>query len=250
MAQAQLTRREAEHTRDTAQGTLAHAMGLEPNVAFTLALPVSHGEMDEADAALEKNVTPLLALARKRPDVAAAYASYRQAEAGVRSAKSAGLPSLNATASYGGNRALMGGDRSTSAAAGLTLSIPLFTGFNRHYQITAAERAADAAKASADAALNNALLDVWTAHATLKSARDTRMMTRTLLESATQAEKLALGRYKAGVGTITELLSAESQLSSARQQAVSADSNVSIARADLLRAMGALSPDTLAFVEK
>jgi outer membrane protein TolC len=43
-----------------------------------------------------------------------------------------------------------------------------------------------------------------------------------LLASAQQSEEVALGRYRAGVGTVLDLLSAQSALANARAQQVQA----------------------------
>ena len=61
-----------------------------------------------------------------------------------------------------------------------------------------------------------------------------------LLASAAQSERVALGRYKAGVGSILDTLSAQSALASARQQQILASFNWNIARATLAQAMGSL----------
>jgi outer membrane protein TolC len=61
-----------------------------------------------------------------------------------------------------------------------------------------------------------------------------------LVESAEESSRVALGRYKAGVGNILDTLNAQSALASARQQKIQADLNWNIARASLAQAMGAL----------
>ena len=43
-----------------------------------------------------------------------------------------------------------------------------------------------------------------------------------LLASATQSDEVALGRYKAGVGSVLDLLTAQSALAHARAQAIEA----------------------------
>ena len=61
---------------------------------------------------------------------------------------------------------------------------------------------------------------------------------RELINSATASADIAQGRFKAGVGTFTDLLNAQSALASARQQLVSADFGVRDAQATLARAVG------------
>jgi outer membrane protein len=61
---------------------------------------------------------------------------------------------------------------------------------------------------------------------------------RELINSATASADIAQGRFKAGVGTFTDLLNAQSALASARQQLVSADFGVRDSQARLARAVG------------
>jgi len=70
-------------------------------------------------------------------------------------------------------------------------------------------------------------------------------MTKILLTSAQKSQAVALGRYKAGAGSITDLLNAEAQLASARQQRVQSEYGFMIAKADLLRALGQLEPKAI-----
>ena len=72
-----------------------------------------------------------------------------------------------------------------------------------------------------------------TATQTLRTSAD-------LLASAEQSERVALGRYKAGVGTILDLLNAQSALAAARVQCIQAQLDWNVSRASLARAVGTL----------
>jgi len=66
-----------------------------------------------------------------------------------------------------------------------------------------------------------------------------------LLDSAQQSARVALGRYKAGVGSILDVLNAQSALASARQQRIQSTFNWNISRASLAQAMGSLDAGLL-----
>ena len=66
-----------------------------------------------------------------------------------------------------------------------------------------------------------------------------------LVASAEASYQLSLGRYKAGVGTILDLLNAQSALASAKQQYVQALYTWYITKANLAKAMGSLDFSTL-----
>ena len=61
-----------------------------------------------------------------------------------------------------------------------------------------------------------------------------------LVASAEQSERVALGRYKAGVGTILDVLSAQAALASARLQRIQAQLDWNVYRATLAQSVGAL----------
>jgi outer membrane protein TolC len=63
-----------------------------------------------------------------------------------------------------------------------------------------------------------------------------------LLASATQSNEVALGRYKAGVGSVLDLLAAQSALASARAQQVEARLVWSVSLAQLAHDAGVLDP--------
>jgi outer membrane protein len=66
-----------------------------------------------------------------------------------------------------------------------------------------------------------------------------------LLSSAEQSQRVALGRYKAGVGSILDVLNAQSALAGARQQRIQSTFNWNINRAVLAEAMGSLDESLL-----
>jgi len=66
-----------------------------------------------------------------------------------------------------------------------------------------------------------------------------------LLDSAEQSARVALGRYKAGVGSILDVLNAQSALASARQQRIQSTFNWNTSRATLAQSMGSLDASLL-----
>jgi len=71
----------------------------------------------------------------------------------------------------------------------------------------------------------------------LQTAAQLVKTSRDLLASAEQTERVAFGRYKEGVGTIIDLLVAQSALANARSQEIQA-------RAEWLAALAQLAHDT------
>ena len=84
-------------------------------------------------------------------------------------------------------------------------------------------------------------LDVWNAYAALDSASQQLKATAALLASARENEEVALGRYQAGVGTIVDVLTAQSAAAGARQQRIGAEQAWQVARAQLALSIGRLT---------
>jgi outer membrane protein TolC len=125
-------------------------------------------------------------------------------------------------------------------SVGVSLNVPLFTGFDTTYRVRSASAQAEVRAAQRDRIRNQIALDVWKAYQSLTTATQSLKTTADLVASAEQSERVALGRYKAGVGTVLDLLSAQSALASARLQRIQAQLDWNVYRATLAQTMGAL----------
>ena len=234
-SQTVLNRIKAEGAVKTTLGTLANAMG------FDASLPILLDEIPRAmpDAAFERDIEALIAEARKRrPDLQAAEAQLRAAQANVDYTRASGRPtlSLNTGPSWQDS----GSISSNSNSIGLTLTLPLFSGFETTYRVRAAEARVDSATAQRETLRQQVALDVWTNYQGLITATHSIRTTADLLASAEQSERVALGRYKAGVGTILDVLNAQSALAAARVQNIQAALDWYVSRAALAKAVGTL----------
>ncbi len=224
------------------RGSLATAVG----VAATT--PVEVGELPEELPldAVAKSVDELIAQAvEKRPDLAAQRFRVLAAESRIRAAAIDGLPALSLDAT--GNRTFYHrpGEPdpfSTNWAGAITLRIPVFRGFDTAYQVQRAREEAEVAKAGADRTEDQVILDVWSSYYQVQTAGQGVRTTRDLLASAKQSSEVADGRYRAGVGSILDLLTAQSALADARSQEAQARSLWLLAMAELAHATGILQP--------
>lgn len=236
LSQAQLTLIQTRGQVATAAAQLAVAIGLPPTRQLALAptapLPSS--------ALLQQGADGLIADAeRLRPDIIAARANVDAAAANVRSAQSQGRPSLNVQAANQLSSIDTTVDRNV-ASVGLSLSVPLFSGWNTRYNIAAARAQLEQQTAQAEQTRQQAGLNVYSNYVALDNALSSLGTARALVTSATASADLTQGRYRAGVGTFADLLNAQSALASARQQLVQAEFNVRSANAQLARAVGGI----------
>jgi outer membrane protein TolC len=237
--QRQIERIRAEGAVEQLRGELAALMGDVGQTAWTL-------RDDEAAFSqpleLTREVDALIEAARtRRPELRAAEAELLAGEAGVRSAKADGRPSLSAF--YDARR--QGDDlfSATSSSVGVSVTVPLFTGFRNTYEVAAARTRADLAAVERDRVGTQVALDVWRAYHLLLTETEADSRSADLVESAVAAERLALGRYRAGFGILLDVLTAQASLAIARQGQLQTRLGLRVARAELAQAMGELSWD-------
>ena len=239
-SQATLNRITAEGNLKKSQGVLANVMGWDANkpVALlnndTLSLPGN----------FSANVDALIEQARlRRPDLQAVVAQVKAAQANTDAARAEGSPTVSLSATNNHNR--ISGNSSNNSSIGINVSVPIFSGYAPSYRIQAAEAQVEVKNAQLARLRLQIALEVWTAYQNLTTATQTLQTTADLLESASQSERVALGRYNAGINSMLEVLSAQSALANARQQRVQAIFNWNISRAALGQAIGNLDVDLL-----
>ncbi len=247
-SQATLNRITARGAMQIAQGNLANLLGLDANRQVSLLANQNSSLAAIDDKNLndfEQNVAVLIEQARQhRPDLQAAQATLKAAEASADAARAAGKPTVTLTATS--NQSNSAGINTHGSSLGVSLNVPLFSGYAPTYRIRAAEAQIETRKAQMERIRLQVALDVWTAWQNLATATQNMRSTADLLDSTTQAERVSLGRYKAGAGIMLDVLNAQNTLASARQQRIQASFNWNISRAALAQAMGKLDAGVLA----
>jgi outer membrane protein len=217
LSQEQLNLETTQGNLQAARGSLASALGLPANLPFDLeplsgAIPV-RGLAQGVDSVINEAL-------RNRPDLAAARAQAAAAAQEVRVARAAELPSL----SLSGIAARTYSTPSTFAGPSYTvtlgLSLPIFNGFSHQYDVSAARAQADAISALADQTRQDVITQVFVSYYALQTAEQRVATADDLLVSAQQSVQVAAGRYREGVGSIIDLLTAQTALANARAQQV------------------------------
>ncbi|MCK5829319.1 MAG: TolC family protein [Methylococcales bacterium] len=238
-AQATLDRVKAIGELKNAHGTLAITMGLDANTP----LVVNNQRRELPNTAFVKSVDALIKNAKQNhPSLIAAQAQVRAAKAKVGSAKAEGLPSvsLSGRMSYNDQAGTQGDTVTDNSNIGLQVNIPLFEGLGRSYKIQSAKADVELKNADLASEEQKISLEVWTSYHSLQTETENLKATDNLSQSATQSYQVAHGRYKAGIGTIIELLNAQSTLADSKQQRIAALSNWRIARLKLASSLGKL----------
>ncbi len=217
VAQAQLNLTRSKGELEKARGALASAIGLPVNA--TLRVQTFEGEPRIRE--ITESINDIMNRAKvSRPDLIAAEAQARSARAQADAAARSGLPTVSVTASSG--RTFYGDDRPFTDANSvlLSLSIPLFTGFNHTYTVRQAEARAAEAEASRDGLSRQTELEVWQSYYDVQTAASGVSTTAVQLRAAQQAAEATLARYQGGFGSLLDLITAQVDESNARVQRI------------------------------
>ncbi len=251
LSQARLNRIRAEGDATSAKGELANAMGFYASQSFELAPLKPETSLEgtlEHDAKIEENIGKLIEEARKnRPDLFAAEAQVKVAEAQLEVARAASKPTFTVTGAVTHSRDPDVVDGGFKQSIRLSINVPWFSGFRDVYRIGVGQAVLEGKIAERDQVSNQIALDVWKAYQLLLTNSQALRAASDLYASAQLSEKLALGRYKSGIGSILDVLTVQGVLATAEQQKVGALYNFKVSKLLLAQTMGILD---LAMVEE
>jgi len=232
-ADAELNLVRARNAVEIAQGRLASAMGVYVSTSFEIAdLPESHYEqqIDDMQALLDE-------AASNRPELKTSLAQVRTQEAAVRLAESRYWPAIAVDTGLGWiGRSFPPDQRQWTIGAAIDL--PLFTGFDRNYQLHASKADLDRALAARRIVLHGVELEVWTAYWQSIEATQAIGAAERFVASAEESARVAEGEYKNGTGSIIGLIDAQTQRTVARDRLIQARLEWRTAIARLERAVG------------
>ena len=236
-ASATLTKLRNEGTLKVAYGNLANVMGAAANINFQIA----DSKLDDIPELVDQDIDALIEQARlQRPDLIASEAQLKASLAKIEAVKADAKPKVRIDASNQYDENLLGQTSQNTSQLGIFLSIPLFEGYKPTFLIRSAEATAELNASKRDQLKLQVSLDVWTAYQNLKTANESITASNILLLSAEESSRLALGRYKEGVGNIIDTLNAQSALANAKQQKIQSVLSWNIARTTLAQSIGVL----------
>ncbi|MBR4126584.1 MAG: TolC family protein [Alphaproteobacteria bacterium] len=239
-SEAQLSVTKAEETLALAKGNLAVLLNYTPDQPLELVeerFPDDYLMISDDLESLFKTAL------NNRADIAAQKAVIKQAEAALNIQKARNAPSLNLSAGLNGRDELTnGGPRSHTSSVGLTMTVPLFTGFKNTYRTSQANYQLERSKAELKQLENDIRNEVWTTYQNFHTAKKTYEISLTMFASANQNAQVALGAYKAGKGSILNVLDAQSKLAGVRSTKSRSFYELLIAKTNLIRKIGLITP--------
>lgn len=157
----------------------------------------------------------------------------------VKNARSNRLPTINLSASTGYSDSWKKEtDYTKSSSVKLSLTMPIFTGFSTVNQVSEAKYKYQQARLDLRNTENTIRNEVWTAYQDYLTSVESYNLSKQILESAEENEKVAFKSYEVGKIDIINLLTATSQLADARQGKITAFYNVLVSKANLYKAIG------------
>ena len=235
LAQARLTQIQRQGETAAADGQLAVIAGYPASQPLQLADQLPSPEASSPTPGLDALLAQAL---RLRPDRLAQQRSIAAAESDLDRIAAQSLPRLSVSASAGESRD--SSNRTEGGQVALNASLPLFTGFQQRYQKRAASAQVTQQQIELQRVEQQVSLDVWQAWQALNTALARVGATDSLLASAQESSRAALARYRAGLGSLLNVLNAQSSLADARQQQARARYDWAAARLQLAQASGVL----------
>ncbi|WP_407655551.1 TolC family protein, partial [Burkholderia alba] len=211
---ALLDRVSAEGDERSAAGTLAAAMGLDANTPVRIAASEPTADNTEFSEGIDQLIDEAKA---RQPKLVAARAKLEAARANVDAVRAQGRPTISLIGSLTQNNPSYQQQPSSNpfqnykiansrgSTIGIQVTIPLFEGFASGYRTAQAQAQADAQEADVQNTELQVSLDVWKSYQSLQTDTANLGNSKDLLTDAQHSLEIARGRYKAGVGTFTEL---------------------------------------------
>jgi outer membrane protein len=233
VANARLQLVDAKSAYESSKADLNLAMGVEGGTAYD----VEGEELAPVDVegAPEEQLVDLAVKAR--PELRAVARQVEAQERRISAAKGEYWPSLGVSTGVGD----VGTDIQDLAwnwDVTATLTWPLFEGGATRAQVQELEAARLAASAQLEGQRQQIRQEVVRARLRIEGAKAAVEAAGQALEAARETLRLAEARYQAGAGSIIELQDAQVKVVSASGKAVETAFDVSLARAQLLKALG------------
>jgi outer membrane protein TolC len=172
-----------------------------------------------------------------RPEFLVMLKAIAAAEQQVRGARSGYRPRVNAFASYDLNSG-NGTDYADSWLAGVSVEVDLFDGFLPRGKVAEAQARWEEAREQLRKLELGLQLEARQAQLNVEEAKARLDTTARAVQQAEESLQITKDRYANGMALLTQVLDAETALTAARQRRAAAESDVHIAQASWVKAIG------------
>ncbi len=237
---------QAQNDYDKAKADLSFYLALSVIEDYDFSDPAVSSIVDTMDMRMVseryRNVNVVMAEALKvRPDYRSAVESYNGAGSAVSVARGGHFPTISAFASrgYGSNEfSRLTDNKSTSW--GLSISLPLFSGFRIDNQVEQAKVNERIAFEQMSQAERKVQIDIRKAMLDFEAAQKQIDLTQKSVKSAFEDRRIAEEKYNLGAGTLLDLIIANANYVSSESNKVNAVYNYYLVKKQLELATGTL----------
>ncbi len=226
------------------RNAMAALLGAGPDRGLAITRPTAQFPGSEG---LPQNLA--LELLGRRPDIVAARSRTEAAARRIDQAKAGFYPSVNLLGFVGlqsldlDNLTKSGSDL---GSIGPAISLPIFNTERLQGQLRGAHAEYEAAVATYNATLSNALREVADAATSRRSLDGELAASRAAVAAAAEAHQIVSRRYQGALATYLDVLTAEDQLISAQRAEAELETRALVLDVELVRALGGgFSPETL-----
>ncbi len=229
---------EMENAVKQYEGNLAIILNLSPQTTFMLKEPPKDRDLtalnkeDTLDKIIEQAI-------KERTEIKAQEENINVANLSLQELRASRYGSLSLSAESGYNNSWKDEyNYKRDNVIGVNYRLPLFTGFETSHKISSAKHKRQQERYLLDDIKNKIKNEVWSAYHDYNTALKSYEVSKELLKSAKENERVAFKSYEVGQTDIINLLTAESQLADARDTVVNAFYTVLISKATLYRSIG------------
>ena len=229
---------EVENLVKQYEGELATILDLLPQTQFNLKEPPKDRDLTALDK--KDTIEKLIEVAiRDRDEIKSQEMSLNAANSSLQELRASRYGSFSLSADSGYNNSWKDTRYyQRDNTIGLSYNLPLFTGFDTTHKISSAKYKREQERQALEDIKNQIRNEVWSAYHDYQTALKSYDVSKKLLKSAEENEKVAFKSYEIGQTDIINLLTAESQLADARDTLVVAFYTVLINKAKLYRSVG------------
>lgn len=224
----------AQAEEDLLRAKNAHALALK---GLRTLMGIENQEIEVADQVPELRPPDKMDLSN-RPELAAARAQIRAAEAEVRRAKGGYLPTVGVFASVDHDRGWRSEGDGTSYTAGMLMQWNVFDGQLTRGKVQEALANLETAQETERKLKLAFEFELQQAQLNLREAEERLRVTEKAVASATESATLTRARFEQGLALTTQLIDSETALTAARVRHAEAKADYQIAIAALRKAVG------------
>ncbi len=233
---------QAKNNLNTSKATLNNVIGIDVNTPVELVdLPLDI-DLNAPNVNFDDQLSGAL---QNRKDYLAANQRYKSSRAGLRSARGGFFPTLSAFATYSWFDGFLPGsfkeyDPNDQFNIGLTLTIPIFNGFQTSSSVIQANQRVQTARSNVENARRKVALDLKIAQLNLQTSLENVRLAVDNIKSAKEDLRLATERYNLGAATILDQITANTNYATAEANHVQAVYDYLYAKQQYQLAIGAI----------